>query len=91
MDAGRFNKLDAWRTCCGEQRRAYAEWFPRRRTDPISINKAAWNQGTNVELDGHDTTDTYQAARLSQGRTNVGENWVYTYKTDNDGLTIRTS
>ena len=39
-----------------------------------------------IELDGHKTTGTYEAATPPQGRKPVGASWVLTFKTDKDGL-----
>ena len=39
-----------------------------------------------TELDGHKTTGTYEAATPSRGRKPLGAKWVFSYKTDKDGI-----
>ena len=76
----------------------HAEWFPgRRRTAPALRRrcerpqyKAAWHEAMKVELDGHRTTDTYEAATPPRGRKPLGAKWVFSYKTDKDGLIVKT-
>ncbi|CAN0599698.1 unnamed protein product, partial [Laminaria digitata] len=41
-----------------------------------------------IELDGHKTTGTFEAATPPKGRKPVGAKWVFTYKTDKDGLIV---
>ena len=36
------------------------------------------------------TTGKYEAATPTQGQKPVGAKWVFTYKTDKDGLIIKT-
>ena len=55
----------------------------------LSEYKAAWYEAMKNELDGHKTTDTYQAVTPSPGRKLVRAKWVFTYKTDSDGLTAK--
>ncbi|CAM9400223.1 unnamed protein product, partial [Laminaria digitata] len=43
----------------------------------------------NRSLDGHKTTGTYEAAPPPEGRKPVGAKWVFTYKTDKDGLIVK--
>ena len=43
-----------------------------------------------IELDGNKTTGTYEAATPPQGQKPVGAKWVSTYKTNKDGLIIKT-
>ena len=43
-----------------------------------------------VELDGHKTTGTYDAATPPRGRKPVGAKWVFSYKTNKDGLIVKT-
>ena len=50
--------------------------------------KAAWHEALKIELDGHKTTGTYEAATPPRGRKAVGAKWVFTYKADKDGLII---
>ena len=52
--------------------------------------RAAWQEAMKIELDGHKTTGTYEAATPPQGRKPVGAKWVFTYKTDKDGLIVKT-
>ena len=52
--------------------------------------KSAWHEAMKIELDGHKMTGTYEAATPPQGRKPVGAKWVFTYKTDKDGLIIKT-
>ena len=52
--------------------------------------KAAWQEAMKIELDGHKTTGTYEAAIPPQGRKPVGAKWVFTYKTDKDGQIVKT-
>ena len=51
-----------------------------------SKNKAAWHEDMKIKLDGHKTTGTYEATTAPLGRKPVGAKWVFTYKTDKDGL-----
>ena len=39
-----------------------------------------------IELDGHKTTGTYEAATSPLGRKPAGAKWVLIYRTDKDGL-----
>ena len=55
-----------------------------------SQDKAAWHEAMKMELDGHETTGTYEAATPPQGRKPVGSKFVFIYKTDKDGLLART-
>ena len=43
-----------------------------------------------TELDGHKTTGTYKAATPPRGRKPVGAKWVFSYKTDKDGIIAKT-
>ena len=43
-----------------------------------------------VELDGHKTTGTYEAATPPRGRKPVGAKWMFSYKTNKDGLIEKT-
>ena len=43
-----------------------------------------------TELDGHKTTGTYEAATPPRGRKAVGAKWVFSYKTDKDGIMVMT-
>ena len=43
-----------------------------------------------VELDGHKTTGTYEAATPPRGRKPVGAKWAFSYKTNKDGLIEKT-
>ena len=52
--------------------------------------KAAWHEAMKVELDGHKTTGTYDAATPPRGRKPVGAKWVFSYKTNKDGLIVKT-
>ena len=55
-----------------------------------SQHKAAWHEGMKIELDGHTTTGTYEAATPPRVRKPVGTKWVFFYKTDKDGLIVKT-
>ena len=52
--------------------------------------KAAWRKAMNTELDGHKTTGTYESATPPLGRKPVGAKWVFSYKTDNNGIITKT-
>ena len=52
--------------------------------------KASWHETTNIELDGPKTTGTYEDVTTPRGRKPVGAKWVFTYKTDKDGLIVKT-
>ena len=52
--------------------------------------RAAWHETTKIELGGHKTTGTYEAARPPPGRKPVGAKWVVAYETDKDGLIVTT-
>ena len=51
---------------------------------------AAWHETRKIEWDGHNTTGTYEAATTPQGRKSVGAKLVFIYKTDKDGLVVKT-
>ena len=51
-----------------------------------SICKAAWREAMKSGLDGHETSGTYEAATPPRGRKSVGGKWVFSYKTDKDGM-----
>ena len=55
-----------------------------------SINKAAWHEAMNIELDRHKTSGTYETATPPLGWKSVGVKWVFTYKTGKDGLIVKT-
>ncbi|CAN0484004.1 unnamed protein product [Laminaria digitata] len=42
-----------------------------------------------IELDGHTMTGIFEAATPPKGRKPVGAKWVFTYKTDKDGLIVK--
>ena len=52
--------------------------------------KAAWRKAMKTELDVHKTTGTYEAATPPRGRKPVGAKWVFSYKTDKDGIIAKT-
>ena len=52
--------------------------------------KAAWRKAIETELDGHKTTGAYEAATPPRGRKTVGAKWVFSYKTDKDGIIAKT-
>ena len=52
--------------------------------------KIVHHEAVKVELDGHKTTGTYEAAAPPRGRKPVGAKWVFSYKTDKDGLIVKT-
>ncbi|CAN0365838.1 unnamed protein product, partial [Scytosiphon promiscuus] len=52
--------------------------------------KAAWQEGTARELEGCKTTVTYETATPPQGRKPVGLKFVFTDKTDTDGMIVKT-
>ena len=52
---------------------------------------ACQQEAIRIVLDGHKTTGTYEAATPPQGRKPVGAKWVFTYKTDGDGLIMKTN
>ena len=51
-----------------------------------STYKAAWHEAMKIELDGHKTACTYEAATPPREWKPVGAKWVFSYKTDKDGL-----
>ena len=51
--------------------------------------KTAWHDAVRIELDGNKTTGTYEAATPLQGRKSVGAKWLFSYKTDKDGLIVK--
>ena len=53
--------------------------------------KAAWQETMRIELDGHKATGTYEDATPPKGQKPVGAKWVFTYKTDGDGLIMKTN
>ena len=52
--------------------------------------KVAWHETMKVELDGHKTTGACEAATPPRGRKPVGAKWVFSYKTNKDGLIVKT-
>ena len=52
--------------------------------------KAAWCKAMKTELDGHKTTGTYEAATPPRGPEPVGAKWVFSYKTDKNGMLAKT-
>ena len=52
--------------------------------------KAAWRKAMKTGLDGHKTTGTYEAATPPRGRKPVVATWVFSYKTDKDGIIAKT-
>ena len=52
--------------------------------------KAAWRKSMKTELDGHKTTGTYEAATPPRRRKPVGATWVFSHKTDKDGIIAKT-
>ena len=56
-----------------------------------SKDKAAWREAMKNELDGHKTTGTYEAATPPRGRKPVGAKYVFSYKTDKDGMIAKTN
>ena len=74
----------------------HTEWFPgRRRTAPTVRSslgafstQVAWHEATRSEVNGQTTIGTYDAATLPRGRK-PGAKWVFSYKTDNDGLLVK--
>ena len=52
--------------------------------------KAAWRKAMKTELDGHKTTGTNETATLPRGRKPLGAKWVFSYKTDKDGIIAKT-
>ena len=52
--------------------------------------KAACRKAMKTELDGHTTTDTYEAATPPGGRKPVRAKWVSSHKTDKDGIITKT-
>ena len=52
--------------------------------------KAAWRKAMKTELDGHETTGTYEAATPPRGRKPVGSKWVLSCKADKDGIIAKT-
>ena len=75
-----------------------AKWFPDYVEPPAqsaadaerSKYKVAWHEAIKIELDGHKTTGTYDAATPPLRRKPVGAKWVFTCKTDKDGLIAKT-
>ena len=52
--------------------------------------KTVWSNAMNTELDGHQTTGTYEAATPPREWKPVGVKWVFSYKTDKDGIITKT-
>ena len=44
-----------------------------------------------IELDGHKTTGAYEAAPPPRGWKPVGAKWVFSFKTNEDGLIVKTT
>ena len=42
-----------------------------------------------IELDGHQTTSTFEVAAPPLERKPVGTKWVFTCKTDKDGVIVK--
>ena len=55
-----------------------------------SLYKSAWRKAMKAELDGHETTGTYEAATPPRGRKPVGAKWVFSYKTVKNGTIAKT-
>ena len=55
-----------------------------------SQHKVAWHEAMKIELDGHKTTGTYEAATPPRGRKPVGAKCFFSCKTDKDGLMVKT-
>ena len=51
--------------------------------------KEAWHEAMKIELEGHKPTGTNEAATQPLGRKPLGAKWVFTYKTDKDGLIVK--
>ena len=51
--------------------------------------KIVHHEAVKVELDGHKTTGTYEAATPPRGRKPVGAKWAFSYKTNKDGLILK--
>ena len=49
-----------------------------------------WREAIKSELDGHKTTGTYKAATPPRERKPVGAKGVFSYKTDKDGMIVKT-
>ena len=52
--------------------------------------KAAWRKAMKTELDGHKTTGIYEAVTPPRGRKPVGAKCAFSYKTDKDGIIVKT-
>ena len=52
--------------------------------------KSAWRKAVKNNLEGRNTTGTYEAATPPRGRKPVGEKLVFWYKTDKDGIIAKT-
>ena len=52
--------------------------------------KVAWHETMKVELDGHKTTGTYDAATPPRGRKPVGAKWAFSCKTNKVGPRVQT-
>ena len=52
--------------------------------------KAAWREAMKSELDGHKTTGIYEAATPPRGRKPVDAKWVFSCKTNKDGMLVTT-
>ena len=50
----------------------------------------AWRDAMKNELDGHETTGTYEAATPPRGRKPEDTRWGFSCKTDKDGLIVKT-
>ena len=52
--------------------------------------KAAWLEAMKNELNRHKTTGTNKTATPPRGRKPVGAKWVFSYKTEKDGIIAKT-
>ena len=52
--------------------------------------KGARHEAMKIESGCHKMTGTCEAATPPQGRKSIGAKWVFTYKTDKDGLIVKT-
>ena len=77
--------------CMPSSFKADVETPPQPKADiERSKYKVAWHEATKAGLNGQKTTGTYEAATPPLGRKPAGAKWVFTYKTDKDGLVVKT-
>ena len=76
----------------------HAEWLPEDIEPPpypvADVERSkyipAWCEAKKSEVGGHKTTGTYETTTPPRGRKHVGANWVFSCKTDKDGMIVKT-